>query len=337
VAKKKYMNTQPNPFQPVLDSLLDEKKDFPRKHLQQFSDLGELELKILLDVWQSVSLKRKLALLEGLESLAEDDTLVNFDDLAIALLSDGDSVVRGRAIRLLRECQSPKLVPAYIHLLKNDSDAQTRAEAATALGMFVALGELEEIAEELHDQTETALLESASGDEDAKVRRRAHESLGYSSHPEAVKLIESAFQHADPAWQASALYAMARSADNRWDEEVLISLRNENRNVREAAVEAAGQLSVKSAVPILLQMLEDDDDDDVTSAVIWSLSQIGGEDARTYIENLLDQTEDEEQIEFLEEALENLAFTEDLDRFDLLNFEPDLDLDEDDEDKALLN
>lgn len=332
------MNTQPNPFQPVLDSLLDEKKDFPRKHLQQFSDLRELELKILLDVWSRVSLKRKLTLLEGLESLAEDDTLVNFDDLAKALLSDGDSAVRARAIRLLRECEDAKLIHLYIDMLKSDSDANTRAEAASALGLFVDLGELEEIPEEVYDTTVDALLASTNGSEDAKVRRRALESLGFASHPDVMKLIESAFRHEDPAWQASALFAMARSADNTWDDQIIGSLMNENRNVREAAVEAAGQLAIKAASPILIKMLEDEDDDEVTSAIIWSLSQIGGEDARSYIEALLDQTEDEEQIEFLEEALENLAFTEDLDRFDLLNFEPEFDLDdEDDEDKALLN
>lgn len=321
----------------MLDSLLDEKKDFPRKHLQQFSDLGELELKTLLDVWSGVSLKRKLTLLEGLESLAEDDTLVNFEDLAKALLSDGDSAVRARAIRLLRECEDAKLISMYIDFLKNDSDANTRAEAAVALGLFVALGEFEEIPEAFHHQTEDALLEAATGADDVKVRRRALESLGFSSRPEAQALIESAFQQDDPAWQASALFAMGRSADDRWDEQVVASLMSDNRNVREAAVEAAGQLAIKSASPILLKMLEDEEDDDVTSAVIWSLSQIGGEDARAYIETLLDQTEDEEQIEFLEEALENLAFTDDLDRFDLLNFEPDLDFDEDDENKALLN
>ena len=322
----------------MLDSLLDEKKDFPRKHLQQFSDLGELELKILLDVWSRVSLKRKLTLLEGLESLAEDDTLVNFDDLAKALLSDGDSAVRARAIRLLRECEDAKLISMYLYFLRNDSDSNTRSEAAVALGLFVALGEFEEIAEEVYDKTVDALLESANGSEDVKVRRRALESLGYASHPDVMKLIESAFRHEDPAWQASALFAMGRSADSSWDDEVIGSLMNENRNVREAAVEAAGQLGIKAASPILIKMLEDEDDDDVTSAIIWSLSQIGGEDARSYIEALLDQTEDEEQIEFLEEALENLAFTEDLDRFDLLNFEPEFDLDdEDDENKALLN
>lgn len=324
------MNTQPNPFQPVLDSLLDEKKDFPRKYLQQFSDLGELELKTLLEVWSRVGINRKLTLLEELETLSESDTLVNFDDLAKALLSDSDSTVRGRAIRLLRECEDVRLASTYIDILKNDADVHTRAEAATALGMLVDLGELEEIPEETYHHVENVLLAVANGNDDIKVRRRAVESLGYSSRPEVTALIQSAFQREDPAWQASALFAMARSADSRWDDEVLQSLVSDSRNVREAAVEAAGQLSLKTASPILLKLLEEEDDDDVTSTIIWSLSQIGGEDARTYIETLLDQTDDEQQIEFLEEALENLAFTEDLDRFDLLNFEPDLDFDEDD-------
>jgi hypothetical protein len=83
-------------------------------------------------------------------------------------------------------------------------------------------------------------------------------------------------------------------------------------------------------------MLGEEEDDRILSSVIWSLSQIGGEDVRTYLENLLDQIEDEDQIAFLEEALDNLAFTEDLDRFDLLAFDPEDELspiDEDDEDK----
>jgi len=44
---------------------------------------------------------------------------------------------------------------------------------------------------------------------------------------------------------------------------------------------------------------------------------------RIYLENLLDQSEDDEQIDFLEDALDNLAFTEDLDRFDLLSYDPE--------------
>ena len=81
-------------------------------------------------------------------------------------------------------------------------------------------------------------------------------------------------------------------------------------------------------------MLGEEEEPTILSAVIWSLSQIGGEDVRTYLENLLDQLEDDEQIAFLEEALDNLAFTEDLDRFDLLAFDPDdelTDIDDDEE------
>jgi hypothetical protein len=71
-------------------------------------------------------------------------------------------------------------------------------------------------------------------------------------------------------------------------------------------------------------MLGEEEDDSILSSVIWSLSQIGGEDVRTYLENLLDVIEDDdEQIAFLEEALDNLAFTEDLDRFELMALDPD--------------
>ena len=325
------MNTDPLSFQKVLDSLLDEKKQFPARYLQEFSDIGTRELKSLLDVCERVQPGRKLSLLEQLESLAESDTLVSFDNFARALLTDPDSTVRGRSIRLLNECEDPRLVPTYINILQNDPDPQTRAEAASVLGLFVDLGELEEISEEVQDRVEDALLAAANGEDEAKVRRRALESLGYASRPEIITLIESAFHREDPAWQASAILAMGRSADNRWDDDILRSLLSENQNVREAAVEAAGQLGVKTASPILIGILNEEDDDEVTSAAIWSLSQIGGEDARTYIENLLDQTEDDDQIEFMEEALDNLAFTEDLDRFDLMSFDPDVDLEEDDE------
>ena len=310
-------------FQSVLYALQEKGRDFPRRYLQQFSDIGSLELKTLLEVWPRVNSSRKLSLLEGLETLAETDTLVSFDDFARALLTDPDAPVRTHAIRLLGECEDAKLIPAYLHMLKNDPDGRVRAEAAAALNLFVDLGELEELPEKDLRQVEEALLSSANGEEDVRVRRSALESLGYSSRPEVVTLIESAFQREDPAWQASALVAMGRSADERWAGEVTGSLLNENDIVRRAAVQAAGELSLKSARPVLLRMLEEEEEDEVLGAVIWSLSQIGGEDVRMYLENLLDQTDDNEQTAFIEKALDNLAFTEDLDRFDLMTFDPE--------------
>jgi HEAT repeat protein len=328
------MATEPLSFQKVLDSLLANSREFPRQYLQEFSDIGTNELRSLLEVWPQVELKRKLSLLDELDALAETDTLVSFDDLASALLTDPEPQVRTRAIRLLDESEDVKLVPSFLDMLKNDPDLNVRAQAATGLNLFVDLGELEEIPESIYRQVEDALLTSITGEDDVRVRRAALESLGFSSREEVATLIQSAFQREDPHWKVSALVAMGRSADERWADEVTRLLVSENDLIRRAAVQAAGELSLRSTRPLLLRMLNEEEDSTVLSAVIWSLSQIGGEDVRTYLENILDQIEDEEQIAFLEEALDNLAFTEDLERFDLFAFDPENDpteVEEDDE------
>ena len=326
------MNTAAITFQKILDALLSEDKDFPRHYLQEFSDIGMDELHSLLDTWPRIKPGRKLTLLEDLDSLAEADTLVSFDDVARALLTDSDPDVRVRAIRLLDESEDPRLASTYLDMLKNDSDVNVRVEVAKALNLFVDLGELEKIPEDIYHEIEDVLLASANGEDDLRVRRAALESLGYSSRPEITTLIDSAFHRQDPNWRASALVAMGRSADERWEDEVTTSLVSEDERVKRAAVQSAGELNLQSARPILIRLLEEGEDEDVVSAAVWSLSQIGGEDARTYIETLLDQTEDEEQIAFLEEALDNLAFTEDLARFELLAVDPDAELEDPEED-----
>ena len=307
----------------IIDELLNGSKDLSRRSLQQLSDIDPASLKTLMEAWPRVQPERKRLLLEELHSLADDDTLVSFDDLARTMLTDADSQVRAGAIRLLDECEDLKLVPAFIKILTGDDNADTRAEAAVALGKYVELGELEEISEKIQRQVEDTLLAKVNSDDQLLVRRNALESLGYSSRPEVITVIESAYHRENPDWQASALFAMGRSADERWDEHVLSSLLDEIEIVRLAAVEAAGELSLDSARTALFKLLEDEEDDDISAAAIWSLSQIGGEDVRIYIQNLIDQSEgeDDEQVEFLEDALDNLFFTEDLAKFDLLNLD----------------
>lgn len=335
------MNKQKNSFDSVLDALLDTKKEFPHRYLTMFSDIGPLELKTVLDVWPRVDLKRKQTLLEGLESLIDNDTLVNFDDFARPLLSDPEAEVRVRALHLLGEYDDEKFIPKYLTMLKNDPDANVRAQVANNLAFFVAEGELEEISEQTYSEVLAGLLEATRGEDVTRVRRQALEALGFASKPEVIALIGAALQHKDPDWHASALIAMGRSADERWEEEILRALLDENDTIRLAAVQAAGNLPLKSARTVLLGMLaEGEDDDEIIGAAIWSLSQIGGEDVRTFLETLLDQTEeteDEDQIALLEEALDNLSFTEDLDRFELMAIDPDFagfdedDIDDDEE------
>jgi HEAT repeat protein len=322
-------------FQSVLDHLLDSKKDIPQNHLQHYSDLDPKSLRLFMDVWSSVKPDRKLLLLDTLLSHLDSDTLVSYEEIGRALLNDADAEVRARAIGLLAESDDPKLVDPLINIFLNDSDLAPRIASATLLGEFVLLGELDELDEELKFKTEDALISVIRSEENPALRKRALESLGYSSRDEMNNIITSAYERADPTWIASALRAMGRSHDNRWGDDVVSKLLDEDPRIRFSAAEAAGELNIKAAAPIMLQMLEDEEeDDDVVSAAIWSLSQIGGEDARIYLVNLIENTEDEDLLAFLEDALENLDFNEELDKFDLLSLDED-DLEDLDELEAL--
>lgn len=310
-------------LQKVITELADGGERLSRRSLQEFSDLDNVALETILEAWPNVPLERKRTLLDGLRELSDENTLVSFEDLARALLNDPDSQIRMRAIRLLDESEDPKLAFTFVKMLRSDPDADTRAEAASALGRYVEGGELEKIPAGTHRQVEDALLEKANSEDLPAIRRRALESLGYSSRPEVVTLIESAFRRENPEWQASAMFAMGRSFDERWEEQVLSRMMDVNNIVRLAAVEAAGELRLEAARAILFKVLEDEEEDDITSAAIWSLSQVGGEDVRIYLESLLDAARESADIEFIEEALENLDFTEEQDRFDLLSVDPD--------------
>ncbi len=88
--------------------------------------------------------------------------------------------------------------------------------AASTLGKFVYLGELEELHPKTLTAVEERLLKLATGKDETLVRRRALESLGFSSRGEVTALIEDACEQKDDDWLATALFAMGRSVDQQW-------------------------------------------------------------------------------------------------------------------------
>jgi HEAT repeat protein len=316
------------PFQFVVDALLDIDTSFSARYLHRFSDIAPTDLEILLKAWPQITKRRKHTLLEDLEELAESDTLTNFDDMARPLLTDDDPQVRIRAIRLLFENEDVKLVPVFLKLMNEDMDVEVRAAAANALGLFVYLGELEKIPEKLQNQIEDDLLTAATNAKETLVRRRALESMGYSGRKEVIPLIEAAFHDKNPDWVASALFAMGRSSDERWKKQILSKLHAPDEDVRSEAVHAAGELELGSARSILLHLLEDEEDIELRRELIWALSKIGGEDVRNRLEELLEIEDDDEEAGFIEEAIDNLTFTEDMSQLGLLDLDPEGDLHE---------
>jgi HEAT repeat protein len=309
------------PFTQVLDMLFDGKNAFPAIHLHRFSDLSGSNLALFKTAWPKVSPERRLGLLEDMEELAEADSVVSFDEVAKTALSDNDSRVRASALRLLWECDDPKLIPTYLAMLEKDPEDVVRASAATALGLFVYKGELEEIPAVMLHKVEESLIRVEKGDDQPLVRRRALESLGYSSREDVAALLEQAYQSPDDEWQASSLFAMGRSADIRWERHVLNRLDARETEVQLEAIRAAGQLELESARPELIEILKEytELDEEIRMATAWSLSQIGGNNVREILENLIESVEDEDEADYFEMALENLQFTEDVPGFGMFD------------------
>jgi len=324
------------PFTQVIEALLDQTHPFPAYHLHRFSDLPEKELDILKKEWGKIHPDRRLTLLEDLEELAEADTLLCFDDIARYALDDEHPRIRETAIHLLWEVEDTRLATQFMKILLRDTDEKVRTAAAGALGLFVYLGELEQISSTIHHQVEESLLDQFTSNEPKAIRRKALESLGYSGREEVIQLISTAFATNENEWMASALCAMGRSADIRWEASILNMLEHPLAQVQEEAIRAAGELELSSARQPLLKLLEEKDslDSGVFGALVWSLSQIGGEHVREALEELAEDTEDDVEIDYIESALENLEFTDNFTLSDMFDFDvgrkSDLDSEDDD-------
>lgn len=320
-------------FQQVLSALLNDTAPLPHAFLRQLSDLEAMDLAALESVWLRVNPSRRAELIESLADLAENDTLVMYDNIARMALTDPDPRVRATAVSMLDQDEDPRLGQVFIDMMRKDPAAEVRAESAGALGWLVYRGELEELPEELHHRIEDELLSVYNSSDEKIVRRGALESLGFSSRDEVPELLRNAYTSGDDDWLVSALFAMGRSADQSWEADVRRMLRHGNSDVQFEAVRAAGELALESTRRILLDLLEEEVQEfEVRAAVIWSLSQIGGEETRETLERLLEESDDEQEIKILEDALDNLTFTEEGEGFDLLEFDrlgqPDREIDD---------
>ena len=311
-------------FSEVKDAILKKQAPFPPQFIYFFSDISQEDLEKIANVWPQVWVERRRGLLEDMENLAEADTLLYFDDFARTCLSDADPVARTTAIRLLWQSENEQLVPSLLNLLKQDPEAIVRAAAAIGLGGFVYLGELDELKQSTYDMIVQALIDVYLGAEEVLVRRRALEALGFASHPDIPGFIQTAYETDDEEWLQSALFAMGRTCNRKWAKSILRMFTHPDPEVRYEAVRAAGELEIEDARDYLFELLEEGtDDEEMYYAVIWSLTKIGGSGVRELIEVALDQTEDAEELNFLGEALENLNFTEQVQHFDLMNFDED--------------
>src|SRR5690606_4713598 len=131
------------------------------------------------------------------------------------------------------ESEDAALIAPFIDFLQHDPDPLVRAAAASALGRFVYLGELEELSEAHKRRVEDALLAVIGGGDDLEVRRRALEAVSYSSRDEVPPLIAAAYAAYEPKHRVSAVFSMGRNADRaRWAQHVRTELESAEPELR---------------------------------------------------------------------------------------------------------
>ena len=208
------------------------------------------------------------------------------------------------------EDESSELLQELLHILQTDESSNVRAEAAKALGRFVLRGEMGDLRDEQVEMIYETLLNTINiSQEDSEVRRFAIESISNCTRDDIPNIIKAAYNDADPNMRLSAIVAMGRSCDERWENEILEELSSSDDDMRIAAIQSAGEVQIASAVRPIIKNIEDGERHEQEIA-IWSLGEIGGKEAVRTLESLLEGAEnadDADLIERIDDAMGNAS------------------------------
>jgi HEAT repeat protein len=295
------------PFNVLLDKLYESAEMPDQASLYPLSNLDAEDAARVREAWMCLPVELRQQMINRLVELAEADFEVDFSAVFRIGLDDENAEVRAAAVDGLWEDEDVRLVPLLIaRLLEDEADA-VRAAAATSLGRFILLGELDKIRQEPRVSAYEALLAVCQDpDNDTEVQRRALESLAYVSNATVEDLIRQAYSVPEEKVHASAVFAMGRSADTRWARQVQQELINPVPELRYEAALACGKLQLRETVDEL-EELADDADPEVQEAALWALGQIGGEKARQILERYC-QARDEAIRTAAEAAMDELEF-----------------------------
>ncbi len=297
------------PFEDVLTALMDTEETLDPLLLYRLSDISQENMAALDQIWEMIHLERRRGLIEDLEQLTDNNTLLSFEPIFRRALIDEDEGVRFYATRAIEVFDTDDLIPFFLQVLDQKDSVDLRAVTASVLGKYVYRGELDKISKKLKKQIEDRLFALLDGDHPLEIQRRALEAVSFSSRDEVKDHILAAYEKDLDEWVASALFAMGRSFDLDYSDLVCDKLQHRSPKVRLEAVRACGELALEDAVPVILDLLNDLPE--IREAAIWALSQIGGEDAGPAIHGLLDDEVSSDEEELIQQALERLDFLED--------------------------
>jgi len=257
-----------------------------------------------------------------LVELAEDNFELDFDEIFKGRLKDEDAEVRSKAIEGLWENEESSLIEPLIELLEKDSSEEVQAVAATALGKFALLAELEKLRPNHKARISKSLLAVINDQgKPVEVRRRALEAASPLTLLQLKKAIAEAYQSDDNKFKISALFAMGKSGNASWLPILIKELSSDDSEIRYEAVGACGELGEEEAASYLCEIVNDPDID-VRLAAIHALGKIGGPEAKGCLEKCLNHP-DEAIQKAAKQSLSQLEAEEDPPFSQMENFTED--------------
>lgn len=248
--------------------------------------------------------------------------------LVLRLLDDPDAQVRAEAVSCLWHTADPMWIEELLTKSQRDPDLDVRTRAISTLGHYIVDAEIE-LFNDL-DNEERALSEAdvqrvvdflfdtaqnpqLSVDE----RRYSIEALAFLDDPEVDELIDWAYSQNDPQYRASAIFAMGRSGNLRWSDEVLMEMHSANRAVQYEAVRAAGELGLQEATEDLIRLVRGRGvEKALRLRAIYSLGEAGDDRAYPVLEELC-HARDREVREAAREAAEEWLMSSMAERFEI--------------------
>lgn len=244
--------------------------------LSALSDLDGRGRAFARSAFRSLDGPARFALLDGLLTATDDQSLLDFSAICFACLDDDDGAVRARAAAGLAQGEGRETIPALLALARSDPDDDVRGEALIALGPFALQAAVGELVVGDYEAIVSTLREIA-GDvaEAGVVQASALSSVGAIDESWVQDLIYDGFESDDAAVRIGAIQAMGRSADEYWLPTLINLMAGADEDELMAAATAAGEIGSEDALAPLGELLEDEDAE-VVQAAAAALGEIGG-------------------------------------------------------------
>jgi HEAT repeat protein len=280
--------------------------------LPELSKLTGPEADEFGQLWLEWTPERVLEIVDRMVALCDEQPDVEFEAIYKQAMQHASSVVRLSALKGLEESSDRALIKPLADMLTTDPSVEVRAAAAVPLTYLSAMAQAGKLG--VKDEVVlTRILYDVLEDEREiqTVKLKALEAVSVFGGERLVPFIESAFALPDLSSRQSSIFAMGRTSDPRWISYVLPDLEHDDASIRYEAAMAMGELGDEEHLHALDASL-DDADLTVQLAAISAVERIGGDVAKSQLEQLLVSSEPR-VVELARQALQAMKDEEDLD------------------------